>query len=188
MEEKFSILAINGSASQSSSNLGILQNLKKQINSPFVRFEIVDDLSVFPHFQTALTDKNTPKVVSELRKKIQKSHAVIISTPEYVFSIPSGLKNILEWCVSTTVFQQKPLVLVTAAANGVKAHEELKLIMQTIEGDFDENTTLLISGIKGKINAEGEVSNEKLSIQLKKLVSNFLNKTGIKGINTSISK
>nr|WP_298555227.1 NAD(P)H-dependent oxidoreductase [uncultured Algibacter sp.] len=29
-------------------------------------------------------------------------------TPEYVFSIPSGLKNTIEWCVSTNAFSNKP--------------------------------------------------------------------------------
>lgn len=74
----------------------------------------------------------------------------MISTPEYIFSIPSGLKNAIEWCVSTNVFSDKPLGLITASANGLKGHEVLQMIMRTLETRFNENTLLLIQGIKGK--------------------------------------
>ncbi|WP_262886208.1 NADPH-dependent FMN reductase [Sphingobacterium sp. 18053] len=33
--------------------------------------------------------------------------------PEYIFSIPSGLKNSIEWCISTTVFSDKPVGIIT---------------------------------------------------------------------------
>ena len=70
----------------------------------------------------------------ELRKDIERADGVIICTPEYIFSIPSGLKNVIEWCVATTIFTDKPTGLITASANGLQGHEELKLIMRTRSG------------------------------------------------------
>jgi len=66
------------------------------------------------------------------------------SYAEYVFSIPNGLKNVIEWCVATTVFADKPSGLITASANGQKGHEELLLIMKTAMAKFTSETTLLI--------------------------------------------
>ncbi|MDW7692949.1 NAD(P)H-dependent oxidoreductase [Flammeovirgaceae bacterium SG7u.111] len=167
------ILAINGSASENSSNLSILKCFSQLLGDSF-EVKIIDDLSDLPPFRTALTARNTPEKVVQFREAIAAADGVIICTPEYVFSIPSGLKNVLEWCVSTTVFSKKPLGLITAAANGAKAYQELQLIMRTIEGLFTEETMLLVQGAKGKINAEGEIVNDDLKIKLGQLANAFV--------------
>jgi NAD(P)H-dependent FMN reductase len=105
-----------------------------------------------------LSVNNPPPEVVAFRESILAADAVMICSPEYVFSIPSGLKNAIEWCVSTTVFSQKPMGLITASAQGEKAQEELMLIMKTVEGKFNSDTCLLIQGIKGKINEKGIVT------------------------------
>jgi chromate reductase len=74
-----------------------------------------------------------------------------------VFSIPSGLKNAIEWCVATTVLSGKPLGIITASTSGLKGHEELKLILHTLMANFTAETTLLIHGVKGKIDAHGAI-------------------------------
>jgi chromate reductase, NAD(P)H dehydrogenase (quinone) len=169
----FNILGINGSASSNSSNLRLLTIIGDLAGERF-NLEILDDLSVLPHFRTELTNVNTPKEIIDFRNKIKNADGVIICTPEYVFSIPSGLKNAIEWCVSTDVFSDKPLGLITASANGEKGHEELKLIMQTVQTVFTAETTLLVPGIKGRLDANGEPKSAELKTDLEKLVSSFI--------------
>nr|WP_317195312.1 NAD(P)H-dependent oxidoreductase [Zobellia barbeyronii] len=70
--------------------------------------------------------------------------------PESIFSIPSRLKNMIEWCVSTTMFSDKPIGLITASASGEKAHQEIKLILEILQIKFTDKTILLVQGIKGK--------------------------------------
>jgi NAD(P)H-dependent FMN reductase len=72
------------------------------------------------------------------------------------------LKNALEWCVVTTVFQDKPLGIITASASGEKGHTELQLIMQTVMAKFTEQTTLLVQGIRGKIGERDEIQDPLL--------------------------
>lgn len=91
--------------------------------------------------------------------------------------IPSGLKNLLEWCVSTTVFSEKPVGLITASASGLKGHEELKLIMETIQANFIEETTLLIQGIKGKVNPEGQITDQITINRLTEFLTALVNLT-----------
>lgn len=157
VNRKKTILAINGSASQNASNLAIIHFLS-QLSVDEFEFKIIDDLTVLPHFKTALTENNVPNEIIDFRNDVANADGIIICTPEYVFSIPSGLKNALEWCVSTTVFSDKPIALITASANGVKGHEELKLIMKTLQTIFSDETTLLIQGVKGKVKEENNIA------------------------------
>jgi len=166
------IFIINGSASANSSNERLIGKIISLFGENF-NITVFNALKSLPHFAPDLSVQNTPSAILDLRKNIEQADAVIICTPEYVFSIPSGLKNALEWCVSTTVFTDKPLGIITASANGEKGHEELQLIMNTLSARFFPETTLLISGIKGKVNAEGAISDDKLKDDLKVFVSSF---------------
>ncbi|WP_139959868.1 NADPH-dependent FMN reductase [Flavicella sediminum] len=172
MTKKKNIIGICGSASQNSGNLSILKYISEHEKSEF-NIELIDNLTEFPHFRTELTDNNVPEKIIDFRNKISNADGIIICTPEYVFSIPSGLKNILEWSVSTTVFSNKPVGLITASASGEKGHQELILIMKTIETKFTNETTLLIQGIKGKVDKEGKIVNEKTKIELLQFINAF---------------
>ncbi len=169
---KKNIIGICGSASRNSTNLSILKWIKETGKLDF-NLEIIDDLTQFPHFKTELTDKNTPQQIIAFRNKIANADGIIICTPEYVFSIPSGLKNMIEWCVSTTVFSDKIIGIITASASGEKGHEELQLIMETIQTKFTEETTLLIKGIKGKVGKEGGILDLETETNLQNFVLSF---------------
>ena len=185
MNSKKKIIGICGSASRNSGNLTILKFIAESEKSEF-EFEIIEDLTNFPHFRTDLTDVNVPEKITDFRNKIFCADGIIICTPEYVFSIPSGLKNILEWCVSTTVFSDKPVGLITASASGEKGHEELKLIMKTIQTFFTDDTTLLIQGIKGKVSKEGIIG-EGTKTKLRKLIKSFKELTKKPAANKELS-
>ena len=73
-------------------------------------------------------------------------------------------------CVSTTIFSDKKVALITASASGQKGHEELNLIMKTLGAVFNDETSILISGIRGKIDAEGRVSDTETSAKITNLV------------------
>lgn len=164
------IVIIIGSASENSSNLKLMEQVLKKVDQ--ADFKIYDDLSVLPHFDTALTDNNTPEEVLKIRKAIKDSVGVIFSTPEYIFSIPGRLKNLLEWCVSTTVFSDKPTAVITASASGEKGHEELLLILKTLGAVTDDKHQVLIKGIKGKFDSNGLLESNTFA-KVAELVTDF---------------
>lgn len=170
------IFAINGSASDHSSNQKLLENFA-ELTKDFFSLTIFNDLKKLPHFDPELSVDNTPKIILDFRHSIETADGIIICTPEYVFSIPGGLKNAIEWCVSTTIFSGKPTGLITASANGVKGHEELQLIMKTIMATFTPATTLLIQGVKGKINDDGKITDNKTKDDLIRFSNAFKNLT-----------
>ncbi|HYG01830.1 MAG TPA: NADPH-dependent FMN reductase [Chryseosolibacter sp.] len=170
--DKKHILIIIGSASRNSANEKLMQ-LFASLTKDEMTVTMINDLKVLPHFNPELSGDSPPPVIANIRNQIGEADGIIICTPEYVFSIPSGLKNLIEWCVSTTVFMNKPTGLITASANGQKAHEELQLIMRTVMCDFNEQTTLLIQGIKGKINDQLQITDKTTETEFENFINGF---------------
>jgi chromate reductase, NAD(P)H dehydrogenase (quinone) len=172
MNEKKNILAIMGSAAERSANQRLLEHIAALTQGDY-HLTIFNQLKTLPHFDPDPSGVQPPEAIVALREAIDRADGLIICTPEYVFSIPSGLKNAIEWCVATTVFSDKPTGLITASANGQKGHEELQLILKTVMARFTPETTLLIQGIKGKINEAGEVRDQKTKDDLAKFLQAF---------------
>ncbi|NEW81535.1 MAG: NAD(P)H-dependent oxidoreductase [Mariniphaga sp.] len=174
MAEKKNIFVIIGSASSNSANLKLVEKIASMAVNEF-NFTIFNDLKSLPHFDPELSVNNPPKKIVEFRNSIKKSDGLIVCTPEYIFSIPSGLKNAIEWCISTTVFSEKPSGLITASASGQKGHEELQLIMKTAMTKFTNETTLLIQGVKGKFDEQGILTDIETHIRLHNFLNDFIN-------------
>ena len=88
--------------------------------------------------------------------------------------VPGTLKNAIDWTVSSMEFSNKPTALFTASSMGEKGHASLLETLKIIEANIPEESQLLISHIKTKIN-EGKIVDE---ITLEK----------VKGVIVSLSK
>ena len=171
---KMKVFAICGSTRTNSANLQLLHAIAN-LAIDEMEMEIYNDLAALPHFNPDLDKEGdtAPVTVQELRHKIKETDGVLICTPEYVFSLPGSLKNLIEWMVSTTVFSEKPVAIITASASGVKAHADLQLIMKTIYADLHLQSQLLISGVRAKMNSNGEIIDEPTLQKAKELVASF---------------
>jgi len=166
------ILAISGSLSAGSANLKLINYLKELMKDRF-DLNLFEGVSELPHFNPDLDTDSPPGVIVSFRKQLEEADGLLICTPEYVFSLPGSLKNAIEWCVSTTILSGKSSWLITASASGEKAHEELKLIMKTVEAKFTEETTLLIKGIKGKFDKQGNLTDTETIDKLNRFITAF---------------
>lgn len=166
------ILAIVGSATTNSANHRLMENLIVRTSR---RFEYIKApaLKTVPPFDPHLIPDAVPEPVKLVRQQIRESDAVLISTPEYIFSIPSGLKNLFEWCVSTTVFQSKPVGLITASAQGEAGQRELERILQTLMARFTEQTSIRIPGISAKFDRDGLITDCETDRQLDTFLQAF---------------
>jgi len=173
MKGKKKIVAISGSTKKDSSNITILKFIEESYQE-LLEVDIFDDIDQLPHFNPDLDNANAPTIIKDFRNQIQSADGVIICTPEYVFSLPGSLKNALEWNVSTTIFSNKPVVIIVAAASGEKAMESLELIMTTIEFRIAKNSKLLIKGVKGKIGMNGEIKDRDTAEKIKALVESLI--------------
>jgi chromate reductase len=173
MPDKKNILAIIGSASSNSANLKLVEKIAS-LTSKLLNITIYNDLKTLPHFDPELSVDNPPSQIIEFRKSIEKADGIIICTPEYIFSIPSGLKNAIEWCIATTVFSEKPCGLITASASGQKGHEELQLIMKTAMAKFTSQSCLLIQGVKGKFDEHGKLVDNEIEMRIEKFTNELM--------------
>jgi chromate reductase len=156
--KKLRIVGISGSLRPDSSASKIL----KEAGSLFpgnVSFEIYTQLETIPAFN----DSNIiPPVVNDLIELITNADGILFCIPEYAFGVPGALKNALDWTVSSTAFSDKPVALITAASSGDKAHAALLLTLSALGTKMKTGSSLLISFIRTKINAEGKVTDKNL--------------------------
>jgi len=177
------LLAISGSSRKNSSNGIIIKYITSRLDSDFV-VDVFDSIDQLPHFNPDRDQSDPPAIIEDFRSRIKEAEAILICTPEYVFSLPGTLKNALDWTVSSVVFKGKEMFVIVAAASGLKAMESLQLILTTLEAKVDHTAQLTIPGIRGKINQFGTITDQdtisKLDIMSdqisKSLVQHFLNK------------
>lgn len=172
------ILALCGSTRGDSTNHRILRHLTRSYsNSMTIR--LYDGMTDLPYFNPDLDTTNSPAIVAEFREQVQQADGILICTPEYVFSIPGVLKNALEWLVSTTIMDKKPTALITASALGEKGHESLLLVLRTIGAYLPESNALLISGVRAKIDENGQARDEGTAAALLAMMESFRTNLGL---------
>lgn len=170
---KKKVTGILGSTKAHSNNERLLKRIGELMQDS-VELTIFNQIAELPHFNPDLDNEQVAPIIRDLRQRIADANGVLICTPEYVFSMPGSLKNALEWMVSTVVFSDKPLGIITASASGEKGHEQLQVVMRTLGANFNEDTLLLISGIKGKMNEEGEIIHAETLQRVAHFADSFL--------------
>ena len=96
MAGKLNILAISGSLREQSYNTRLLHVLK-DMASGAMDMEIVRLKGIPVYDGDDEAASGIPQIVQDLATRIRAADGVLISTPEYNFSIPGGLKNATDW-------------------------------------------------------------------------------------------
>jgi NAD(P)H-dependent FMN reductase len=174
------LLAISGSTRENSTSGAILKKIG-QLYGEILEVQLYTRIDRLPYFNPDLDRQGVEPAseVSAFRGLIGDADAVIICTPEYVFSLPGVLKNALEWTVSTTVFSYKPFAFIVASASGEKAFESLDLVMKTLlQVPIEDNRKLLIRGGRGKVNEAGELADENTVEEIERIMEALINQIG----------
>jgi len=155
MESK-KILAISGSL-RPGSNHAILRFLGG-LTPAGVNYNIYNGLAQMPHFDPGLDNDEPPASVAEFRKLLAEADGIVICTPEYAYGVPGTLKNALDWTVSSGSLSEKPVALITASTSGENAHAALLLILGALNANIIRDGALLISFIRSKMDADGNIT------------------------------
>lgn len=167
------IFAISGSLRSGSSNHNIL-NYLKSLAPQDVSFNIYDGLATIPPFDPGNDNDAPPESVMKFRNLIADADGIIICTPEYAFGIPGQLKNALDWTVSSGSFSGKSTALITASTGGENAHTALLKVLGAIDASLADDTTLLISYIRSKMDATGNITDAETVENIKLVLSNLV--------------
>jgi len=62
-----------------------------------IEFVLRDYVRELPTYDGDLDTDTPPAVVADIRRELGNSRAIIIGTPEYNYSLPGGLKNVIDW-------------------------------------------------------------------------------------------
>ncbi|MEP6654755.1 MAG: NADPH-dependent FMN reductase [Myxococcales bacterium] len=154
------ILGISGSLRTTSSNMAILRAAAR-IAPAATRVEIYDRLAEIPAFSPDLDVDPLPESVVDLRARIARADALIISSPEYAHGMPGALKNLLDWLVSALEALHKPVLVISASPGGAAfAHAQLLEVLRTMNLRVVDGGAHVFS--RSKLNPTGEVASPDL--------------------------
>ena len=123
--------------------------------------EIYDRLAELPAFSPDLDADPLPGPIVDLRGRIARADALMISSPEYAHGMPGSLKNLLDWLVSALEALHKPVLVLSASPGGaVFAHAQFLEVLRTMNLRVVDGGAHVFS--RSKLDATGEVASPEL--------------------------
>ena len=128
-------LALSGSARRASTNTALLRAVSR-VAPAGVEVTVYDLIGRLPVFSPDLEAEPLPDVVRDYVARVERADGVIIASPEYVHSLPGGLKNAIDWLVSRDTLVGKPMALLHASHRGDDMLAALRLVLATVSSRF----------------------------------------------------
>lgn len=116
---QINVVALNGSLREKSLNAYVLR-LAADLMPSGMNLELLDWRDV-PILNGDDVPRGHPPSVLRIRDRIARADAVLIGSPEFNYSIPGGLKNVLDWVSrgDDQPFARKPVSFITASPGPV---------------------------------------------------------------------
>jgi chromate reductase, NAD(P)H dehydrogenase (quinone) len=141
------LLAISGSARGNSTNTALLRAVAAAAPQGMT-ITVFDAIGHLPVFSPDLEGPNLPPSVAAFIQVIERSEGIIIASPEYVRTIPGGLKNAIDWLVSGDAIMEKPVALLHASHRGDDILADLRRVLATVSTRFAQGIFLRIPVVK----------------------------------------
>lgn len=150
------LLAISGSARAQSTNTAFLRALAA-LAPRSIAIDVFAGIGDLPVFSPDREGYATPQAVRTFQQKIADADGLIISSPEYVRTLPGGLKNAIDWLVSGEHVIGKPIVLAHASHRGDDMLQTLRPVLSTISSNFNPGIFLRLPLMKQTPEAIAEI-------------------------------
>ena len=113
---RIDVLGISGSLRRGSFNTSVLREAARLAPADMA-IELAD-ISEIPLYNEDTYAQGFPPAVERLREQIRAADALLIATPEYNYSVPGVLKNVIDWVSRPPEqpFAGKPVALMGASA------------------------------------------------------------------------
>ncbi|HUZ62417.1 MAG TPA: NAD(P)H-dependent oxidoreductase [Acetobacteraceae bacterium] len=161
--DAFRILAISGSLRRGSYNTAALR-VAQEVAPDGVEIEIAD-ISQIPIYNEDVKAAGLPAMVEALCARIAAADAVLISTPEYNYSVPGVLKNTIDWIsrAPKQPFDGKPIAIMGASPGAIgtaRAQYDLRKTFVFLNGHVLNRPEVMISAAATRFDAEGRLTDE----------------------------
>lgn len=172
------IVALVGSLRKGSFNMQLVKTIEKRYSHLF-ELEIAD-IGILPHYNED-DEKNPAEAVKQFKQQIAEADAVIISTPEFNWSVPGVLQNALDW----TSRVERPLVgkpvLPMGASQGVLGTVRAQLHLRQVLMSMGVNAKIMppagneiFIGAAGQKFTDGELTDETTLQFLDQVIDKFV--------------
>lgn len=167
------LIAISGSLRKDSYNTALINAAKELApESLSITLAHINDI---PVYSSDTEGDGIPESVLSLAEAIRSADGVLISTPEYNYSFPGGLKNTIDWLsrVEDQPFAAKPVALMGASMGGQgtsRAQYHLRQVFVYLDGRVMNKPELMVGGAHTKFDDQGQLTDEST----RKYLSRFL--------------
>jgi chromate reductase len=176
MKGNVSILGFAGSLRKGSYNRAALRAAQESVPDG-ATLEIFD-LEGIPPFNQDL-ESQPPERVREFKSRIRAADAILISTPEYNYSIPGVLKNAIDWASRPYVdnaLDGKPVAVMSASTGmigGARAQYHLRQSFVFLNMRPINKPEVIITFAQEKIK-DGVVVDENTKKFIRQLLENLV--------------
>jgi chromate reductase len=172
------VLGISGSLRQGSYNTMALRAAQKLAPAGMTITQA--DISRIPFYNDDVRLAGEPVAVAEFKEQVRAADALLIVSPEYNFSVPGVLKNVLDWMSRPPAppFDGKCVAIMGAStgpvgtARGQYALRKILVYMNTFTVNKPE---VFISNAQAKFNAQGELTDETTAKFITDLLTSLQN-------------
>jgi chromate reductase len=176
-EKLITILGFAGSLRKNSFNKSLLR-AAVELCPENAKLEIFD-LEGIPPFNQDF-ENQPPEDVRNFKEKIRAADAVLISTPEYNYSIPGVLKNAIDWAsrpYTDNAFEDKPVAVMSASTGmlgGSRAQYHLRQTFVFLSMYPINYPEVIVPFAKEKIDKDGKLTDEKTREKIRELLESLI--------------
>jgi len=161
MDPRCRILLVSGSLRARSTNAAALRTAQS-VSGDGVIASFFDGLGGLPHFNPDDEDGPLDASVVDLRARIHRADALLLSTPEYAGALPGSFKNLLDWTVGDDAprsIQGKPTAWINASPRGAElAHASLRTVLGYVQADLVEEACVHVPVTRAQVGTDGTVT------------------------------
>lgn len=147
------VLGVCGSLQAKSANLSLLETAVR-VAPAGMTVSLYGGLRSLPPFDPDLeADGEAPAPVRALRAQIAASDALLIACPEYGFSLPGALKNLIDWLIGSGELEGKPVAVTASTVHPSRGRMGLQALLQTLSA-----VSARVVGGEPTVRGEGEAA------------------------------
>jgi chromate reductase len=183
------VLGISGSLRRDSHNSTVLRAAGELFPAD-VEFELLDGLKDVPPYDEDDDVEPAPEAVARIRAAVAGADAILISTPEYNYSVPGQLKNVIDWLsrpLATSPLRNKPVAVVgasTGAFGAVWSQAELRRVLGATGARVVQDG-VAFGHAPTRFDEAGRLIDEDLREELAEVVNELVDETQARAEATS---
>ncbi len=176
MVDKIKVIGIAGSLRKNSYNKALL-SAAKELAPENVSIEIFD-IDGIPGFNQEL-EATPPDKIKELKAKVRASDAVLFVTPEFNYSVPGVLKNVIDWAsrpYGDSAWEGKPVAVMSASIGmlgGARAQYHLRQMFVFLNMHPVNKPEVMVPFAADRFGEKGELKDEMSRKLVQELVRNL---------------